>query len=636
MRILAVNFGHDASLALFEDGRLVEFEELERLSRLKHHVGMATAHVRRFLHRCDLDFSQVELVALCSSQQWALAHDEGMVLTRGCTESHRALSAYDADWVTQHYWESHWVNPGFAQSHIDSQGLAHLSPVASRSTLAFPFLHGPRVDHSQLADLVTVATRLSPAHVRAIQSNWVCPYSMRMDGVEKPAFYVDHHASHAHYARFYSGSVSSIICTHDGGTAWWPFNSGGIYLSLENTGVVPLVSHRLQLGQLYDQIALAIGLEGDAGKLMGLASYGRASQRLADMLNECLNAFESAEAGAIDAVVQKIVAMSASDQLKQTDRLLEARVGLPDPSLAAQVAANTQELVQRLFVSIVGGMVRTIREALPTISCLDLTGGFSLNCPSNSLLQETCPAITVNPLPGAGDSGLALGAGVLLHELLGIAVHREVETHGTKAAFPPSRVAYRDAAGTFEHLEHFRLPEEQIPAFIAERLIAGDVLCIHRGRSEVGPRALGHRSIIAHAVHPETRNRINTRKGRELWRPLAPLCRHEEYSDYFAGTAELSRYMMFTVPVLNGSIPAVTHVDGTARVQCVDASDRWLYPALGILKNSGHHPVIINTSFNLSGEPIVETLDHAIRSFRRLGFEFLVTESGIFRPRTVQ
>ena len=636
MRILALNFGHDASLALFENGRLVEFEELERLSRLKHHVGMTTEHVRRFLNRCDLSFSHVDLAALCSSQQWSLPHDDGIVLSRGCVESHRVLSTIDRDWDRQSYWESTWVNPGFARSEIDLQRLVNISPSAGRTTLTFPFLQGPRVDSSQLSQLVSAATRLSTAQLRDVLSNLVCPYSIRIGGVEKPAFYVDHHACHAHYARFYSGNSSSIICTHDGGSAWVPFNSGGIYLSLGDHGVVPLVSHRLQLGQLYDRIAIAIGLNGDAGKLMGLASYGRPSARIVDLFDDCLDAFESAKTEAIDEIKRKVLAISASDQAVQSDLLRELRVDLPDPSLAAQAAANTQALTQQLFVSVVGGIARTIRDSLPTISYLDLTGGFALNCPSNSLLQQACSAITVNPLPGAGDSGLAVGAGVLLNELFGIAVHREVETCGTTAAFPPSRIAYRESGSSFEQLDHFRLSEEKIPAFIADRLIAGDILCIHRGRSEVGPRALGHRSIVAHAVNPEIRNRINERKGRELWRPLAPLCRREDYSQYFSGTAEMGRFMLFTVPVLNRSIPAATHVDGSARVQCVDKTDAWLHPALGLLKDAGHHPVIINTSFNASGEPIVETLDHAISSFLRMGFEFLITETGIFSPRAVR
>lgn len=636
VRILALNFGHDASLALFENGRLVEFEELERLSRLKRHVGMATAYVRRFLNRCDLSFSQVDLVALCSSQQWSLAHDDGIVLSRGCVESHGVLSTIERDWDRQAYWESTWVNPGFARSGIERQRLGNISPSAGRTTFTFPFLQGPRVDSSQLSQLVSTATRLSTPQHRDILSDFVCPYGIQIDSVEKPAFYVDHHACHAHYARFYSGNSSSIICTHDGGSAWVPFNSGGIYLSLADLGVVPLVSHRLQLGQLYDKIAVAIGLHGDAGKLMGLASYGRPSAQIVDLFDDCLDAFESATPEAIDGITRKVLAISATDQEVRSDLLRALRVDLPDPSLAAQAAANTQALTQQLFVSVVGGIARTIRDSLPTISYLDVTGGFALNCPSNSLLQQACSAIAVNPLPGAGDSGLAVGAGVLLNDLLGIAVHRHVETCGTTAAFPPSRIAYRESGSSVDQLNHFCLPDEEIPAFIADRLIVGDVLCIHRGRSEVGPRALGHRSIVAHAVNPEIRDRINVRKGRELWRPLAPLCRREDYSQYFSGTAEMGRFMLFTVPVLDSGIPAVTHVDGSARVQCVDETDVWLHPALGLLKEAGHHPVIINTSFNTSGEPIVETLDHAISSFLRMGFEFLVTETGIFSPRGVQ
>lgn len=94
--------------------------------------------------------------------------------------------------------------------------------------------------------------------------------------------------------------------------------------------------------------------------------------------------------------------------------------------------------------------------------------------------------------------------------------------------------------------------------------------------------------------------------------------------------------MLFTCNVRTANVSAVTHVDGSARVQCIDESDGWLHPALGLLKDAGLPPVIINTSFNCAGEPLVETLEHAVRSFIAMGFDYLVTEHGVFAARNVR
>jgi carbamoyltransferase len=128
----------------------------------------------------------------------------------------------------------------------------------------------------------------------------------------------------------------------------------------------------------------------------------------------------------------------------------------------------------------------------------------------------------------------------------------------------------------------------------------------------------------------ETRDRINRSKRRESWRPLAPICSIGDYHDYFVGDPEECRFMLTTSKVKSGAIPAVTHVDNTARVQVIDAEDMLLSALLSRIKARGFAPVIINTSFNCAGEPLVETLTDAARSFRKMNFDYLVTERGIY------
>ena len=644
MKILGINFGHDASIALFDGGSLVAFEELERTTRLKYHFGLRTEYLTNFLSRLGMTFANVELAALSGTQLWAMAHSDDICVNRGWTGTHAAYCEFYEAWRQERFIDGAIVEPYFAE-HIRIQGLDRLSPSPIRVKFDCSFLSGPSCEPAHVLELVNELNHLTTDVQKRVKSNYFCPYSLTMGGVSKPAFYVDHHICHAFYGHYYSGSKDALVCTHDGGFPAFPFVSGGIYLSQEDSGILPIVSHQLALGTIYDAIADAVGV-GDAGKLMGLSAYASPSSETVRLVADCLDAFAQANVASpkaglyvkemidfsrIMTVVNALLKLSVKDQSLCGNAMEKFTFSMRDAGLAAQTASNTQFLVQTIFVSMLTRVARTLGDSFSNIQCLNLTGGFALNCPTNSQLQQQCANLNVNPLPAAGDTGLALGASAAVSDFLGIPLDRAIETAGNNAAFPPLSIApLAIPPSRTERVTRVEIEPSRIPEFIAERLGYGDVLCIHRGRSEVGPRALGHRSIIALAERVENRDRINLAKGREPWRPLAPIVRMEDFHDYFDGTVQMGRFMMFTVRVLNRHIPAVTHVDGTARVQCIDTSDCWLEPALRFLKGAGHQPVIINTSFNCAGEPIVETLDNAINSFLRMRLDFLVTESGIF------
>lgn len=401
------------------------------------------------------------------------------------------------------------------------------------------------------------------------------------------------------------------------------------YLSLAGLGSIPLVSHNLGLGILYDQVSDAVGLNNEPGKLMGLAPYASPSPAVYGLVTEAIEAYRTLSFGKVIQLTRRLLEISKSERAIRRGSMARFALRLPDPELAMQAAANAQLLVQSVFTAVIGRILIQVVEHDPRLSVVDLTGGFTFNCPSNSMLQQQCPSMAVNPLPGAGDTGLPVGAAVLISYLVGDRVKRQVHSAGLTAAFPPLPAPRRTRTGTSK-IKAVDTGGATTAEFIARNLADGKVMCLFRGRSEVGPRALGNRSIIATAADAGVRDRINTFKGRELWRPLAPICREEDFNDYFDGDPRLARYMLFTFRVLSPHVPAITHIDGTARVQCVTETDDWLHPALTLLRKSGHHPVIVNTSFNCAGEPLVETLDEAISSFLRMKLDYLVTEEGIY------
>ena len=629
MKVLSINFGHDAAFAYFVGGKLVAFEELERTTRNKHHSGISAYLIDVFLYRSGITFNEIDVVAVCSTQGWKMQHCDAIKITMG-----QILQPDKPTWSELGSWPATEFHSGrdsteYHDAFARNNGLFCETPSVFRDHFDWPYLDGPLIDLKDLAKLLLETQSIRQPQYRERLKSLATPLNFFLRDSQKPGFYVEHHACHAYYAHFYSGSEKSIICTHDGGAPLYPFNSGGVYLSDPSIGVIPLVSHNLGLGIVYDQVSSAVGLEDAPGKLMGLASYASPSPAIYDLVGMALEAFSTRNWNKIKELTGEIMSISQRDMAVRQSSVGHLNINLPNWQTAIQAASNTQLLVESIFTTLIGRIATEITQHSPDFNTIDLTGGFTFNCPSNHMLQQRFPRLKINPLPGAGDTGLPIGAATLIYHLFDMVVQRNVHSEGLDAAFPPTNILpnLELPSGL---LRRVSLNGESLPEFIARSIIEGKVLCLHRGRSEVGPRALGHRSIIAHAISGGIRDRVNTSKGRELWRPLAPICREEDFHEYFEGDPKLAKYMLFTFRVLGQDLPAITHVDGTARVQCITDADDWLYPALKIIKEQQQHPVIINTSFNCAGEPLVETIEQATNSFLEMGFDYLVTEKDVF------
>ena len=243
---------------------------------------------------------------------------------------------------------------------------------------------------------------------------------------------------------------------------------------------------------------------------------------------------------------------------------------------------------------------------------LTMAGGVALNCVANARIAAQTRFDRVWVQPAAGDAGTALGAalhvattgGDRAAPIPGVALGRgwtdeELEAELRRAALPYSRPA-------------------SIAAETARVLAAGGIVAWHQGRGEYGPRALGHRSLLAHPGHVDTTARMNDVKGREQFRPIAPMVRAERAAEIFDGVLP-SPYMLFVHKVRlpwRDRIPAVVHVDGTARVQTVAADDEPLVAAmLAEFERLTGLPVVVNTSLNTAGRPMVDTPREALELF---------------------
>jgi carbamoyltransferase len=344
------------------------------------------------------------------------------------------------------------------------------------------------------------------------------------------------------------------------------------------------------LGLLYEDLTRHLGFmhSSDEYKVMALASYG--TPRHLGLFRDLVRA-----TGDGGFVVERIdwPAMAKA-------RAADAEMTADHADLAASVQVRLEEVLLDL--------ARWTHEASGGLSTLTMAGGTALNCVANARIAAEGPFERVWVQPAAGDSGTALGAALALGEqnvpFTGAALGRgwsddEIEAELKRAALPYSR-----------------------PASIADeaaRVLAGNgIVAWYQGRSEYGPRALGHRSLLAHPGDSDTQTRMNDVKGREQFRPIAPMVRAERFADIFDGVYP-SPYMLFVhrvKPEWRDRIPAVVHVDGTARVQTVhDETEPMVAAMLAAFERLTGLPVVVNTSLNTAGRPMVDTPREAMELF---------------------
>lgn len=448
---------------------------------------------------------------------------------------------------------------------------------------------------------------------------------------------VKHHLAHAASAYYTSGWDECLVIVVDGmGEA----QSASAYLGRHGK-LNPLaeISAVDSIGVLYSLITLHLGFDfnSDEYKIMGLAPYGDPARFRAF--------FEETVRLRSDGSV-RIPVLSCNRTREERENYLATRRYLRERLLPARhpedeitddhrdLAAALQECLDKVMLHIAGhfGAVTGMRR-------LALAGGVALNCTANGRLLRSGLFDELYVQPAAGDDGSALGAALYWAAQAG-----EVSNVRFPAPFlGPAHCGQEIESALADfgaEIEIRRCGSLAESCALAAQLIAeGRVIAWYRGRMEFGPRALGHRSILADPGHPEMRDRINAMvKMREAFRPFAPAVSIEEVHRWFdvpPGT-ELP-YMITTVNVreeFRTELPAITHVNGSARVQTVSPLDNAEFHALlqAVGRTTGRE-MVLNTSFNVKGQPIVNTPREAIETFLGTGIEYLFLEDVVVGRR---
>lgn len=435
---------------------------------------------------------------------------------------------------------------------------------------------------------------------------------------KKPIF-IPHHLSHAYAAFYASGFEEATVLVADGAgnriegpyeefyaANGWPVDGSGDEIEAESVfhfspeGVKPVFSRfqtrsgdnqRLSLGRMYWETCLHIGMGRlDAGKLMGLAPYGRHSE------------------------VSEWIDTSRPDFTIPESLIRNLPCG--DFDRNAQAAYAIQRNLEEMLLSI----THHSYELSPTPK-LCMAGGIALNAITNRRIIDETEYEELYVVPPCNDTGIPLGCAYYgyFHQLGGTT--RAAYTQYTGRSYTDEEM--RAAIGNLPHKKCDDIAQE-----VAGLLVDAHIVGWFQGGSEYGPRALGNRSILSNPTKEEYKDRLNNRvKHREPFRPFAPSVLFEDARTYFELPCDDSPYMLLILKVLEDqrkNLGAVTHVDGTARIQTVRKEENPQYHRLiSLFGEATGVNVVLNTSFNVAGEPVVETPSDAIRCFMGTDIDYL-------------
>jgi carbamoyltransferase len=443
---------------------------------------------------------------------------------------------------------------------------------------------------------------------------------------------VEHHHAHAASSFYFSGFADAALLTVDGVGEWATTTYGrGGGAGLE---IFEEVHFPHSLGLLYSAVTAYLGFEVNEGeyKVMGLAPYGQ-PKHVAEM--------------------RKLIEMGAEGQYRlalpyfdflRFDRMFSDEMpklfGEPSRTPESAILPFHKDVARSLQVVLEETLLEKVRYLHDKVSSRNLcmAGGVALNCVANSRIIRDGPFANLFVQPAASDAGSALGAAAIAHtRLVNEAPIREPLGHVYLGPRYGNDEIHQLLDASSLAFQDFRGKESDLIRAVVDRLAAGDVIGWFWGRMEFGPRSLGARSILADPRNAAMRDRINALvKKREAFRPFAPVVLAPRAKDHFV-LDHPSPFMLEVVQVRSPlDLPAITHVDGSARVQTVDEATN---PRLARLLEEFHQrtqcPILLNTSFNMRGEPIVCTPSDALLCFVNSDLDVLVLEDFVINRSSI-
>lgn len=571
MYILGLNAYHaDSSAAIFKDGKMIAATEEERFRRVKHWAGFPSMAVEFCLKEAGITLSQVDHIAI-GRDPYAKLAKKILFLAK---------------------------NPGGGWRAV--------------------------TDRLQNAKKVASLEQEFKALDKTIDE----------EALKKRIHQVEHHRSHLASAFFASPFEEAALLSIDG--------SGDFTTTMIATGkgnrieVLDSVDFPHSVGLMYTAFTQLLGFPhyGDEYKVMGLAPYGKPEyvEKIRDVLifksnglfELNLKYFRSAKSGIISYGEDHIPVVAPLFSQYMTEKFGAARQkDEPLTQYHKDLAASVQRITEELIFHILGYLHK--KTGLENVC---IAGGVAQNSVANGKLTRNTPFRNIY-IPSAGhDAGISMGAALFVHNQ----VLNQPRAEAVWSAYTGSRFSNEEIEKYLQsrNIAYTRYPDEELYDKVTERLIDAGVIGWFNGRAEFGPRALGARSILADPRRLDAKDLLNSKiKRRESFRPFAPSILKEYVGEYFEVTDEVP-FMEKVFPIRaekRALIPAVTHADGTGRLQSVDStvSPRYYLLIEAFRKKTGV-PILLNTSFN-ENEPIVNSPEQALECFLRTSMDMLVLEN---------
>ena len=585
---------HDSAAALIMDGEIIAAAQEERFTRIKHDASFPHHAIEFCLNTAQIELDKLDAIVF---------YDKPLL------KFERLLETY------------------LAHSPRGFRSFARAMPIWLKEKLYFK-------------QLLRRECRALVHRRRAQANNTTIEVQIALD--KTPVIPVlgfsEHHLSHAASA-FYPAPFhrAAVLCLDGVGewatsSAWIGEKADGTHGALTKHTLTPLWELHFphSLGLLYSAFTYYCGFKVNAGeyKLMGLAPYGKPVyvefiyRHLIDVKED--GSF-SLNMHYFDYPAGDVMVTQAFCELFEGAALAhDAPVTQKQKDLAASIQVVIEEVVLKIAQHI---------HTATGCDYLCLAGGVALNCVANGRLLQDGPFKDIWIQPAAGDAGGALGAALEYAYQLG---EQSTDKSNTLLPLPAPDMqhAYLGPEYTLEQaleacsqwdVAYTHLPHDVIFAYTAQLAADGYVIGWFQGRMEFGPRALGHRSIIGDPRSTTMQSVMNLKiKQRESFRPFAPAVLQEHADQWFA-IDKPSPYMLLVADVIGAEpIPAVTHVDNSARVQTVAPEQVYFYPLIHAFYDITGVPILINTSFNVRGEPPVCSPSDAIRCFLATDMDYLV------------
>jgi carbamoyltransferase len=589
---------HDSAAALLVDGQIVAAAQEERFSRKKHDSSFPLHACRYVLEEAGLDYEDLAAVSF---------YDKPFL------KFERLLETYHA-----------------------------FAPVGLRSFLS--------------AIPVWIKEKL-------FMQRLLAEHLLELGGGNVPVYYPEHHLSHAASAFYPSPFPEAAILTVDGVGEWATTTIGlGRGKDIE---ILRELHFPHSVGLLYSAFTYYTGFSVNSGeyKLMGLAPYGNPhSEQTAEFIRKITT--ELVDIRKDGSIVLNMHYFDYATGLKMVnEKKWKQLFGVPrrkPESEISQVYMNMALAIQQVTEEIVIRLARTAKE-LTQSKYLVLAGGVALNCVANGKILKAGIFEDLWIQPAAGDAGGALGAAYAVWHIHD-GNERKVTTYSDsmKGAYLGPEFSDKEVRRVIERYGakvHYYPNYPELARDVAARLSEGNVVGWFQGRMEFGPRALGNRSILGDPRNPEMQKKMNVKiKYREGFRPFAPSVLEEDISQYF-DLDRPSPYMLLVTPIhedrklplpkgyhdqglyerlylLRSDLPSITHIDYSARIQSVNCETNPRYwELIQEFKKLTGYGVIVNTSFNVRGEPLVCTPDNAFRCFMRTEMDYLVLGNFLLNKR---